>query len=315
MTAQDLASRFRAPVVLGAGAVGSALAAALVKNGLAPRVVSRSGTLLGGAVSVAADISTRATAIDVLSDASIVFHTAQPPYHQWVEEFPALQESIVAGCEAAGVPLIVIDNLYGYGPVDQPMTEDLPLVATTKKGAVRAKMWQDLKIAHDQGRIQVAAIRASDFIGPGVDGSSYGDIFFGPLVKGKTVRVLGDPDARHSVTYVPDIAAAMVALAGDSTAWGRAWHAPSAPAVSQRQMAEIAAEAVGKPVKVASTPPWLLKIVGRFNKPAGELTELLYEFDNDFIIDSSAFEQRFQQQSTPLPVSLAATAKSFARAQ
>lgn len=314
MTAQDLADRFRAPVVLGAGAVGSALVTALVRNGSAPRVVSRSGTRLDGAASVVSDISTRTTAIDVLSDASIVFHTAQPPYHRWAEEFPALQESIVAGCEAAGVPLIVIDNLYGYGPVDLPMTEDLPLVATTKKGAVRAKMWQDLKVVHDQGRIQVAAIRASDFIGPGVGGSSYGDIFFGPLVKGKTVRVLGDPDALHSVTYVPDIAAAMIALAGDSTAWGRAWHAPSAQAVSQRQMAEIAAEAVGTSAKVASTPPWLLKVVGMFNKPAGELTELLYEFDNDFIIDSSAFEQRFHQQPTPLPVSLAETAKSFASA-
>ncbi len=308
---QDLASRFRSPVVFGAGAVGSALTAALVANGTAPRVVSRSGTHVDGAVSVAADISKRATALDVLSDASIVFHTAQPPYHRWAEEFPTLQASIVAGCEAAGLPLIVIENLYGYGPVDQPMTEDLPLVATTKKGAVRAKMWQDLKAAHDQGRIQVAAIRASDFIGPGVGGSSYGDIFFGPVVKGKTVRILGDPDARHSVTYVPDIAAAMVALAGDATAWGRAWHAPSAPAISQRQMAEIAADAVGTSAKVASTPPWLLKIVGMFNKPAGELTELLYEFNNDFIIDSSAFEQRFHQQPTPLPVSLAATAKSF----
>ena len=145
MNVQDLPGRFRAPVVLGAGAVGSALAAALVENGTVPRVVSRSGTHVDGAVSVAADIGNRPTAIDVLSDASIVFHTAQPPYHRWVEEFPALQASIVAGCEAAGAPLIVIENLYGYGPVDTPMTEDLPLVATTRKGAVRAKMWQSGK--------------------------------------------------------------------------------------------------------------------------------------------------------------------------
>lgn len=312
MTEQDLARRFQAPVVVGAGAVGSSIVKELVAQGFSPVVVSRSGTELPGATSRIADISDRASCIEVLSEASIVFHTAQPAYHRWAEEFPGIQQSIVAGCEAATAPLIVIDNLYGYGPVDHPMTEDLPLVATTKKGAVRARMWEDLKLAHDQGQIQVAAIRASDFIGPGVGGSSYGEVFFGPLVKGKKARVLGDPDALHSVSYVPDIAKAMVALAGDSDAWGRAWHAPTAPAITQREMLEIAAEAVGMSAKLPPTPPWLLKIIGIFNKPAGEMTELLYEFDRDFIMESTAFEKAFKQQPTPLAEALAITARSFA---
>lgn len=315
MTEQDLSDRFRAPVVLGAGAVGSAITSLLVRQGTPPLVLSRSGTRLAGAQSRTGDISDRATCIDVLSDSSIVFHTAQPEYHRWAEEFPALQASVVAGCEASGSPLIVIDNLYGYGVVDKPMTEDLALSANTKKGKVRAQMWNELELAHNQGRIQVAGIRASDFIGPGVGGSTYGDLFFGPLVRGKTVRLLGDPDAVHSVTYVPDIAAAMVALAGDSTAWGRTWHCPTAPAISQRAMVEIAADAVGVTAKLATTPPWLLKIVGVFNKPAGETVELLYEYDRDFVIDSSAFEEYFGQQPTPLAESLATTAKSFAEAK
>ena len=35
---------------------------------------------------------------------------------------------------------VAVENLYAYGPVDGPMTEDLPLRPTTLKGRVRARL-------------------------------------------------------------------------------------------------------------------------------------------------------------------------------
>ncbi len=242
----------------------------------------------------------------------MVFQCAQPEYHRWEQEFRALQATVLEACAHADVPLIATENTYGYGPVTVPMTEDLPMNPTTRKGRVRAAMWGDLLEAHRAGRVQTAAVRASDFFGPAVDGSAFGDRFFKGIVGGNKAEVLGDPDALHSITYVPDLAAAMIAVAGDPAAWGRAWHAPTAPAVTQREIVEIAARAAGTDPTVRPVKPWQLRLLGMFVKPVKEMIEMRYEFDHDHVIDSSAFAARFGLPPTPLDESLAATVRWFA---
>lgn len=298
--------RFRHPVVLGAGPVGRAIAAVLIGRGHRPTVVTRSGAEIAGAVSRRADLSDPTAAVDALADATIVFSTAQPEYHRWAEEFPALQHSIIEACASAGSPLMVVENLYGYGEQSAPLHESMPMNPATKKGRVRAAMWRDLEVAHDSGQIQMAVVRASDFIGPGVDGSAFGSRFFEPVRAGKPAQTMGDVDARHAVTFVPDLAEAMVRVAEDDTSWGRAWHAPSDSAVTQRQLAALAAAKVGVEAKIRSTPVFVLRIVGLFIKPAGEMVEMVHEFDRDFLVDSSAFTERFAMTATPLNEAVAA---------
>ncbi len=295
------------PAVLGAGPVGRALVDRLVALGLKPLLITRSGSTHRGSRAVAADLGDPSQAIDAIGDATIVFHVAAPPYHRWVEEFPGLQRAIVEGCQAADAPLIVLENLYGYGPVEGPMTEELPLTATTRKGRVRARLWNELQAEHWDGRLRVAAVRASDFYGPGVVASSFGERFMKRAAIGKRAPIVGSPQALHSVTYVPDIAAAMVTLASEPSAWGRAWHCPTAPAVTQLELAQLVARSAQVEGKVSAMPSWLLGILGRFVKPLGELIELQYEFDSDFVLDSSAFEARFNCVPTPLEAGVGAT--------
>ncbi|WP_366514237.1 NAD-dependent epimerase/dehydratase family protein, partial [Moorena sp. SIO3I6] len=116
------------------------------------------------------------------------------------------------------------------------MTENTPFAPTTRKGEVRGQMWDDLKAAHDHGRIRATAVRASDFFGPGVDQSSYGERCFGRLAQGKPAELLGDPAAHHAVTFVPDFGEALVRAAERPASWGQAWLAPTAPAVPQQQL-------------------------------------------------------------------------------
>jgi hypothetical protein len=46
--------------------------------------------------------------------------------------------SLIARAAAASATLFYAGNAYAYGPVDRPMTEDLPAAATTKKERLRA---------------------------------------------------------------------------------------------------------------------------------------------------------------------------------
>lgn len=298
--------RFERPVVLGAGQVGRALVDVLVHRGHRPVVVTRSGTELPGASSLTADMSNPTAALVALSDATMVFSTAQPEYHRWAEEFPALQRSIIDACVAVAVPLIVTENLYGYGQHSGPMAESTPMNPCSKKGRVRLDMWKELLAASDAGSLDMAVVRASDFVGVGVEGSAFGSRFFDPLRKGKPAQTVGDTDALHSVTFIPDLAEAMVRVAEDESTWGRAWHAPCAPAVSQNEMARIAAATVGHTGTAKAAPLWMLRLLGVFVPPVRETIEMLYEFDDEFVVDSSAFTAHFGMSATPLETSLAA---------
>ncbi len=299
--------RHRTHVVLGAGPVGRAVVARLVEHGITPIVITRSGTDVPGARAQRADISDADQLATALAGADVVHQCAQPAYHRWPEEFPALQAAVVDAVAVSGSLLVVVENLYGYGLVHDELTETLPLRATTKKGAVRARMHLELVEAHRTGRIRMVVARASDFVGPHVDGSAYGERFISQVRAGRKVDVLGDPDALHSVTFVPDLATAMVRLADQPDSWGRAWHVPNASAVTQRQLVEIAGRAAGTQPTIRRVPRWQLKAIGMFSTPMREIVEMAYEFEHDFVVDHRDYADRFGDHATPIDEAFAAT--------
>ena len=294
-------------VVAGAGPVARAVILALAGRGISPTVITRSGTEIPGAAAGAADLSDPETAERIRDDADVVYQCAQPPYHRWSEEFLPLQQSILDACADADALVVAVENLYGYGPVPDPMRETLPLAATTRKGTVRAEMWQQLERAHGEGRVRAVAARASDFFGPGVTESAFGARFFEPLLKGKGAEVLGDPDRLHTLTYVQDLGEAMVRLADTPDTWGAAWHVPNAPTVTVRRFVELAAAAAGVEAKFRVMPAWKLRLGGLFIPAARETIEMLYEFTDDFVVDHSAYTSKLGDHATPFDDSITAT--------
>jgi nucleoside-diphosphate-sugar epimerase len=294
-------------VVLGAGPVGRAVVTSLAARGIEPAVVTRTGTAVPGAISRPADITDPVQVAAAVAGADVVFQCAQPGYHRWPQEFPGMQARIVEAAAAAGALLVVAENLYGYGPVAGPLTQDLPLAAATRKGAVRAQLWRDLEAAHRAGRVRVVAARASDFFGPAVVGSAVGARFFGSLARGKAAEVIGDPDRLHSYTYIPDFGKALVALSELPHTWGRAWHVPNSPAVTTRQFAERAAAIAGTQLRLRCLARWQLRLIGTFMPAVREMVEMLYEFEQDWVVDHSAYAQAVGDHATSLGVALAAT--------
>ena len=301
----------RLHVVFGTGQVGSALAAHLAGLGLAVRAVSRHRppVLAGGTDWRAADVSDPEAAADAAKGASVVYQCVNAPYTQWPERFPPLQRGVLAAAERAGALLVVLENLYGYGPAGgKPMTEALPLAATTVKGQTRAAMTAELLAAAEAGRVRLAIGRASDFFGPGVtQGSVLGERVFGNALAGRRTDFIGNPDMPHTYSYVPDIAAGLATLGTDARAAGQVWHLPGPPTVTTRALLDLVAREIGHPVGIRSVPKLALRLLGLVNPMLRELPEMAYEFDQPFILDTSKYQTAFGAAGTPLADAIAAT--------
>jgi nucleoside-diphosphate-sugar epimerase len=294
-------------VVLGAGPVSRAIVASLNRRSIDVDVVSRSGTEIPGARAVTVNVLDTEGLSKVIAGASAVYQASQPEYHRWPQEFPALQDSVVRATRNTNAVLVAVENLYGYGHVVGQISETHPLNATTRKGKTRADLWHSLDAEHRAGRLKVTAGRASDFFGPHAAASAVGERFFEPLLHGKKAELFGNPDALHTYTYVVDFGEALVRLALDERSLGRAWHVPNAPAVSTRQFLDMAASIAGVEPSSVTRSRFQLRLAGLFIPPAKESIEMLYEFEEDFVVDHSTYATLFGEHATSLHDALTAT--------
>ncbi|MCO1659793.1 NAD-dependent epimerase/dehydratase family protein [Pseudonocardia humida] len=286
-------------VVLGAtGGIGRALVRELAAQGRRVRAVSRRlGTdLPPGVEAVAADVSTADGSRAACAGAAVVHHCAQPAYHRWTQDFPALNEAALIGAAAAGAKLVLADNLYAYAPPTGPLTEDTPQQPTSRKGAVRLRLADQLLDAHRRGTLRVAIGRASDYYGPGTIASTAGDTVFGAVLAGKAVRWPGRVDVPHALHHLPDIARGLITLADHGAADGRAWILPAAPALTPREFVDRIGAAAGRPVRISATPRAMMRLVGLFDRSAGELPDIWYQYDRPWTVDDGQFQRTFGPQ-------------------
>ena len=297
-------------VVFGTGQVGLALADRLAGLGLEVRAVSRHrpATLAEGVDWRAADATDPEAAADAAKGASVVYQCLNAPYTQWPDLFPPLQRGVLAAAERADALLVTLENVYGYGPTSgKPMTEDLPLAATTSKGRTRAAMTAELLAAVEAGRVRVAIGRASDFFGAGVTESTLGERVFGNAVAGKRADFIGNPDLPHTYSYVPDIAAGLATLGTDERAVGQVWHLrvprPSPP--GQSSTSSPPRSATRSPS--ATFPKLVLRTLGLVNPMMRGLAEMAYEFEEPFVLDTTKYESAFGAAGTPLATAITDT--------
>lgn len=297
-------------VVFGAGQVGRTLAAHLAGLGLAVRAVSlhRPSALTDEVEWHAADVNDREATTTAAKGASVVYQCLNAPYTEWPERFPPLQHGVLAAAERSDALLVSLENVYGYGPTrGKPMTEDLPLAATTVKGRARAAMTQELLAAAAAGRVRITIGRASDFFGAGVTESTLGERVFAKAVAGRKADFLGNPDLLHTYSYVPDIAAGLVTLGTDSRAIGQVWHLPGPETVTTRAVLELLGTEVGHPVAIRTMPRLAVRALGLVSPLMRGLAEMSYEFDEPFVLDTSKFQSTFGTHVTPLQTAVADT--------
>src|SRR5690606_11477568 len=228
-------------------------------------VVSRSGPAPDAAVDVehrAADVASPGVLTEIARGAEALYNCVNPPYASWPRDWPPLHRAFLDAAESSGAVLVTTSNLYGYGAGSGVMREDTPLASTETKGRVRAAMWLEAKELHDAGRVRATEVRASDYLGPlAAEQAHYGSRLVPPLLAGRPLRTIGNPDLPHAVVYIPDFARALAAAATTPAAWGRPWLAPHPPTLTYRQVAQRFAMAagVGEP-KISPLPGALLAV-------------------------------------------------------
>ena len=297
-------------VVFGTGQVGRALISDLTKRGLAVRAVSmhQPRSLPDGVDWRSADATDIEAATQGADGASVVYQCLNAPYTQWPKLFPPLQRGVLTAAERTGALLVSLENVYAYGPTGpEPMREDLPLAATTVKGGTRAAMTRELLNASETGRVRIAIGRASDFFGAGVTESTLGARVFGNALAGRRADFLGNPDLPHTYSYVPDIAAGLATLGTDERAIGQVWHLPGPETVTTRAILDLVAAEVGHPVGIRSLPKLALRALGLVNPMMRALSEMAYEFDAPFVLDTTKYQTTFGAAGTALPSAIADT--------
>ena len=298
-------------VVLGAsGAAGAAIVEALVDRGHAVRAVNRSGDAPApqGVERLAADITTTDGAAGAVRGAAVVYLAAQPAYDRWSTEFPPMLRTVIDAAAEADAKLVMVDNLYMYGPGRTVMTEADPEVGGTKKGDLRVELARMLRSAHDEGRVRVAIGRASDYFGPAGDNSAITALAIGPAAEGKSIRWMGRLDRRHSAAYLPDIARAFAILGEESKADGETWILPHGPAPTGAEFLDVVNGALAAPAKVGAVSPLMLRIASPFHSMSRESVDVLYQWTEDFVADDSKFQRVFGPfEPTPLDEAISTT--------
>jgi nucleoside-diphosphate-sugar epimerase len=291
-------------VVLGTGPLGRAVASELLRKGQRVRIVNRSGVMAdapAGAEVRSGDLYDPNVVRAITQDAAVVYNAAQPGYTEWVEKFPPLVDSILKGMTGSKAPLIFGDNLYMYGPVKGAIHEDLPNKAATRKGRVRGQLADTLLAADKAGRVRVAIGRGSDFFGPWAIDSLYGERLFKPAMQGKAAQMVGNLDMPHTATYTGDFGRALVTLGENESALGQVWHVPNdTPTLTQRQFVNLVFEELGGEPRMSSAGPLMMRMLGLFVPVLREVSEMMYEFTEPFVVDSSKFERSYGFKATPI---------------
>lgn len=301
-------------VIFGTGPVGCWIAGALQTRGARVRAVNRSGKrpalMPAGVEMTAADCSDPAQAIAAAQGADVIYQAMNPPYHQWHTFFPGLQRGALAAAKAGGAIYVSIENLYLYDS-SRPIHEDSPIAPRSKKGELRMRMAAEVMEAHQRGEVRATALRASDYFGPGVTGSALGELIFGNLVQGKKAQVSGSAVLPHAAAYIEDVGIAAAELACRPEALGQVWIAPHAPALTQGEMVARACRLLGHETRMSVISPLMMRLAGLFIPEARATAEMMYEFTEPFVVDSSRIEKQFGLLPTETETALQRTVEWY----
>jgi nucleoside-diphosphate-sugar epimerase len=249
------------------------------------------------------DLTDKEKLVDAVKGSKIVYLLAGLKYElkTWQELWPMIMANTIEACNVNNTKLVFFDNIYMYDPKCIPfMTEDCPVNPCSKKGEVRAKIAGMIQDEVKKGNLKAVIARSADFYGPGKINSVLMISVYENLLRGKKANWLSSVDYRHSFTYTPDAAKATAILGNDPIAENQVWHLPTAkePPTGRQWIDAFASEMNVQP-KVQLASPTMVKILGLFNPIMKEFVEMLYQYDRDYVFDSSKFEKEFNFMPTP----------------
>ncbi len=289
--------------ILGAGGpIGNELAKFLAAKNTPFRLVGRNPKPVTGAEVFAADLADLKQTIEAVAGSSIVHLLVGLKYDTsvWRELWPRIMANAIEACKRAQAKLLFFDNVYMYGRVNGPMTEQTPYAPCSRKGEIRAKIATTLMDEVKAGNLNAMIARSADFYGPDTQHGLPNVLVFEAFAKGSSASWLVNAAVPHSLTFTPDAARGVAILADSDSAWNQVWHLPTAPAPpTGKELITMAAREFGVAPKFRVLSRPILKVVGWFNPLVRESYEMLYQSDSPYLFDSTKFARKFGFAGTP----------------
>lgn len=288
--------------ILGAGgSVATHLTKLLIEKGANIRLVSRNPiTPYPGAAWSQADLLKLDELKKAAEASNVLYVCAGLKYDKrvWADQWPKIMKNVIDLAKYTRARLIFFDNVYTYGRVSGPMTETTPYNPTSMKGEIRATIATMLMKEAKAGNIRASIARSADFYAGSAKTSVF-DMMVVEKFKAKQKAMwLGNPEKKHSFTYVPDAAKAMFMLGQNPDSDNEIWHVPTAPALTGLEMMRMTAEACNAEFKYTRVNKFMLRTLGLFNNDVAESVEMYYQNKYDYIFDSTKFETTFKVQPT-----------------
>ena len=129
---------------------------------------------------------------------------------------------------------------------------------------------------------------------------------------GKRPGMLGNPDLPHTYTYVGDFGAALAIAGLTEAAHGKVWIVPNDRTMTTREVAKLFIARSGKGTDVGKLPRIAVSAMGLFNPLIRELGEMLYQKEEQYVVDGSLFRDTFGFTPTSLENGIEATLAWYA---
>ena len=287
----------------GNGTIGSFLAKELTKYTNSIRLVSRHPKKVNATDELfPADLSDPEQVEKAIAGSEVVYLLVGFEYtlKVWQDKWPKLMRASIDACIKHHAKLVFFDNVYLYdiGAISH-MTEDSPINPPSKKGMVRRQIADMLMTDVKSGKLTGLIARSADFYGPSNDNSFLIEVVYKNLKKGKKPNWFIKADKKHSFTYTPDAAKATAILGNTADAYGQVWHLPTDKnSLTGKEMISLFTKEMNVADKVFVLPMWLLKLLGLFIPLMKEMPEMMYQYDRDYVFDSSKFQEYFNFSPT-----------------
>lgn len=285
------------------GAIGQPLAAALTAYTSDIRLVSRNPAKVNATDELLpVDVNNLAEIDRAVAGSEVVYVVIGFEYKLgvWQKTWPAFMKAVIAACKKHQAKLVFFDNVYMYAKTEIPhMTETSLIQAPSKKGAVRQQLHELIMDEVEKHNLQALIARSADFYGPANKNSGFNIMIADKLFQGKKAQAFGDIIKIHTYTFTPDAARATALLGNTNDAYNQVWHVPTTHAqLSNRDWINLVGAELGITAGIQQVPAWMIKLLGLFMPVMREFPEMLYQYEQDYVFNSSKFEKRFGISAT-----------------
>ncbi len=250
--------------------------------------------------------------------AEVVVHALNPAYTRWATELLPMARRGMDIAERLGARFALPGNVYNFGAgMPAVLDRDTPQQPTTRKGRLRVDLEAELR--RRAPRLRSLVLRGGDFFGAGA-GNWFDLVMLKSIERGR-LAYPGTPTLAHAWAYLPDMAAALVALC-EHPALPDCADIPfpgttltgDALLGAVEQAARASGLAEGREFRRGGMP-WGVIRAGSLMVPIWrEIAEMRYLWETPHALDGTAFRELVPGfRATPLDAALRATLRTLGK--